>query len=369
MNFLRLPIALGDRSYDITLGAGALGHPAAWLSPHYQGRRAFIVCDENTSGLASGLSDSIGPMMASVDRIVLPSGEATKSFASYESLCETLLGHGLKRQSIIFAVGGGVIGDLAGFAAASLLRGVDFIQVPTTLLAMVDSSVGGKTGINTKHGKNLVGAFYQPRAVVIDFDCLNTLPDREMKAGYAEILKYALLGDPVFFAWLEDYGIDILNRHPSALAHAIEISCGMKASIVALDEREENGQRARLNLGHTFAHALEAAAGYDGRLLHGEAVSIGLALAADLSTHLGLLMAGEREKVRTHLASLGMMTDVRHISPRLSQGIPELLQLMQNDKKATESGLNFIVMDQIGHAYLSGGIDPAVVEKIWRESI
>jgi 3-dehydroquinate synthase len=276
---------------------------------------------------------------------------------------------GCTRHSVLFAVGGGVIGDITGLAAALALRGIDFVQIPTTLLAQVDSSVGGKTGINTPRGKNLVGAFYQPKAVAIDLETISTLPLRERQAGYAEVVKYGLLGNSDFYAWLEKNGQKVLDGEPEALAKAIETSCQMKADIVRQDEREETGLRALLNLGHSFGHAIETAAGYDGRILHGEAVGIGLVLAARLSARLGKINQSDAERVRNHLSSVGMKTEISDIAPHLLTTPEELLRLMGKDKKNTSEGLVFVLLQSIGQAALCKGVDTSLVLETLRESI
>jgi 3-dehydroquinate synthase len=260
----------------------------------------------------------------------------------------------LERSSLLVAFGGGVIGDLAGFAASILLRGLDFIQIPTSLLAQVDSSVGGKTGINTPHGKNLVGSFHQPRLVLADTGVLRTLPKRELLAGYAEVVKYGLIDDPDFFQWLEDHGLAIVEGDPAARRHAILTSCAAKAAIVAEDERE-SGRRALLNLGHTFGHALEAELGYDQRLLHGEAVAIGLVLAFELSTALGLCPAADTAAVRRHLAAVGLPTDLEAV-PGVVWSVEALIEHMRRDKKVRDGRVSFVLVRGIGKAFMAGDI-------------
>ncbi len=355
-------VDLSERSYAITIGNGLLSSidiPESCPS-------VFVVTDENVAIYAQTLAANLKAKAVHV--ITLKPGEGTKSFAQFQHLLDQMLERSIQRKSIIIAVGGGVIGDLVGFAAASILRGVDFIQVPTSLLAMVDSSVGGKTGINSSHGKNLIGAFYQPKKVLIDLDVLKTLPDREMRAGYAEIVKYGLLGNANFYNWLLHNGHNVLARDTAALTYAIETSCSMKANIVRQDEREEAGLRALLNLGHTFAHALEAAAKFDGRLLHGEAVGIGLVLAGRLSHRLGFITPDEAEEIRAHLHDCDMMTEIRHI-PDLQTNAEELIGFMAKDKKATASGIGFIVLKSIGQAEANKIVSMDLVHSIIQESI
>ncbi len=351
-------IDLGTRSYDIHIGAGLLAQITSHLPEPLDGRSLFIVSDKNTAQYAETVINALSPFH--VQSIVLPAGEATKSFASYQNLCEWLLGNGVNRNSIIFAVGGGVIGDLAGYAAASTMRGIDFVQVPTTILAQVDSSVGGKTGINTPQGKNLVGAFYQPKAVIADLDVLQTLPKREILAGYAEIAKYGLINDPAFFEWLEDAnGQAVCKLEQGALIHAIKTSVKAKAAIVQQDERE-GGVRALLNLGHTFGHALEAAAGYDGTLLHGEAVAIGMVMAFDCSVKMGLCSAQDADRVRNHLQSIGL--PVEHSINNVTA--QDLIETMKRDKKVVSGKMNFILARGIGQSFLSDEVTQEILEDI-----
>jgi 3-dehydroquinate synthase len=348
MDISTVPVHLSDRSYDITIGQNLLPHANRYVPESLQGRRYFVLADEEVRGHASELIGALG----GAEFLSIKGGEQAKSWEGLQTVTDWLLDHKVDRKSVLFVVGGGVIGDLGGFAAASVLRGIPFIQVPTTLLAQVDSSVGGKTGINSHHGKNLIGAFYQPRAVLCDLGVLATLPDREIKAGYAEIVKYALINDPAFFDWLEDNAAGIIARDIDVLRYAIETSCRAKAAIVAADEKEE-GQRALLNLGHTFAHALEAAAGYDGRLLHGEAVSIGLVLAHRLSVKAGLCGGNAAQAVEDHLGRLGMPTAIPDFAPDADT----LMALMQGDKKAEKKQIGFIVTRGIGQAFQNYEID------------
>lgn len=363
-------VDLSERTYPIFIGKGLLGRIEEWLPLDIHGRRAFIVSDEIVAPLyAEAFSKSLSHLMKDVFLKVLPVGEGTKCFSQLEEILDWVLGIGCTRQSVLFAVGGGVIGDITGLAAVLALRGIDFVQIPTTLLAQVDSSVGGKTGINTPRGKNLVGAFYQPKAVAIDLETISTLPLRERQAGYAEVVKYGLLGNSDFYAWLEKNGQKVLDGEPEALAKAIETSCQMKADIVRQDEREETGLRALLNLGHSFGHAIETAAGYDGRILHGEAVGIGLVLAARLSARLGKINQSDAERVRNHLSSVGMKTEISDIAPHLLTTPEELLRLMGKDKKNTSEGLVFVLLQSIGQAALCKGVDTSLVLEILRESL
>jgi 3-dehydroquinate synthase len=281
-------------------------------------------------------------------------------------LLEDILALGVDRDVVLVALGGGVIGDLAGFAAASLLRGVDFIQVPTTLLAQVDSSVGGKTGVNAAAGKNLIGAFHQPRAVIIDIDTLATLPDRELRAGYAEVIKYGLLGDAAFFEWLESHGRDVLRRDEAALRHAIITSCTAKARIVEADEREA-GRRALLNLGHTFAHAFESVCGYDGRLLHGEAVGVGMALAYRLAGEMGLCPGQDGGRAAAHIAASGLSTRLADI-PAAAASTPELISIMRRDKKARQGRMRFVLPRAIGDSFVCDEVPEALLTEILEAS-
>jgi 3-dehydroquinate synthase len=360
-------VALGERAYDIVIGRGqmaSLGARAAALKP---GAKVAIVTDYTVARLHLEAADaSLATAGLSTGHIIIPVGESTKSFAEFESLCEMLIDMRVERGDLVVALGGGVIGDLAGFAASVVRRGLGYIQVPTTLLAQVDSSVGGKTAINSRRGKNLIGAFYQPILVVADTAVLDTLPPRQFRAGYAEVVKYGLLGDAAFFAWL-DANLKEAFAGGSALEHAIATCCRMKAAIVARDERE-TGERALLNLGHTFGHALEAAAGFSDRLLHGEAVALGIALAADFSTQLGVLSPEAATRAISHLARAGLPVRLDDVAG----GWPDadhLLGLMEQDKKVKRGRLNLILLRDIGHAYMADDIEPAplrafLVEKL-----
>jgi 3-dehydroquinate synthase len=364
-------LPLGDRSYDITLGAGTLDRLEEFLAPLVGQARLFVITEETVSALfEQKVKAALARGGFTGNWFSLAPGEGSKSFASFEALTNELLDTGIERTDIILALGGGVIGDLAGFAAASLLRGIDFIQIPTTLLAQVDSSVGGKTGINTPHGKNLIGAFHQPKAVLIDPAVLASLPIRDLKAGYAEVLKYALIDDPDFFIWLEENGQLLLAskdgaRQLSARLYAIKTSVEAKARIVADDEREA-GKRALLNLGHTFGHALEAECGYDGTLLHGEGVAIGMVMALDLSVRLGIARSADLDRVITHLKGVGMMWSAADIG--LEFTADALLAHMSKDKKSKAGDIGFI-LGGIGTAVMRRGVDLNLVRAVLDDSI
>jgi len=352
-------VALGNRAYDIVIGRGvaaSLGLRIAALKP---GARLAIVTDENVARAhLDSLEAQLSAAGMTVARIVVPPGEGSKSFASFERVCDALIAAKIERNDLIVAFGGGVVGDLAGYAAASVRRGLDFVQVPTTLLAQVDSSVGGKTGINSRHGKNLVGAFHQPILVLADTALLDTLPQRDFRAGYAELAKFGLLGDAGFFAWLEANWQDAFAGGP-AREHAIAIACRGKAAIVARDERE-TGERALLNLGHTFGHAFEAAAGFSDKLLHGEAISLGIVCAFEFSTRLGLLSTNDAGRVAHHLAAVGLPTHLRDV-PALSTNADALMELIAQDKKVKRGKLTFILVRGIGNAFVAPDVDPAQV--------
>lgn len=355
-----VPVTLGGgRDYNIYIGEGLLARAAEFLQQALPARRLCIVTDENIAAtphlevLAEGLR-AAGYTLA--EHIVVPAGEGSKNFAQLEYILSAALARGLDRKSALLALGGGVIGDLAGFAASILMRGVDFVQLPTTLLAQVDSSVGGKTGINTAQGKNLVGSFYQPRLVLIDTDVLKTLPPREMRAGYAEVVKYGLIDDAAFFDWLEQNGTKVLAGDTAAQRYAIAASCTAKARVVMQDEREEKDIRALLNLGHTFGHALEKLGGYDGRLLHGEAVAIGCLWAARFSAQTGLAPAPDAVRLQDHLSAAGMMT-----KPPFTAKPEDILAAMRGDKKAEAGKLTLILMRGIGQSFVARGTDEAAL--------
>lgn len=364
MTIEAVPVALGRRSYDVHVGVDALSVLPGLLPP---GRPVAVVTDANVAALHM---DALRAVLAPrrLHAIVLPAGEQTKSWAMLERLVEELLALELTRSDPVVAFGGGVIGDLTGFAASIVKRGIPFVQLPTTLLAMVDSSVGGKTAINAAAGKNLVGAFYQPLAVVADLGLLATLPRREMAAGYAEIVKYGLINDPDFFAWCEANAVPLLAGDAASLAFAVKQSVRAKAAMVAADERETQDVRALLNLGHTFGHALEAETGFSGRLLHGEAVGIGMALAYRFSARQGLCPAADAGRVTAHLDAIGMMARPGQagIAP---DAAPALVAHMLHDKKRTAQSLPFILARGIGLAFVAHDVALADVEAFLAEEL
>jgi len=358
-------VALGERSYEIHIGAGVLkesGKRIAEISGKGV-KRLPVVTDANVAGLHyPALAASLEESGFTPLPIVLPPGEQTKSFAYLEKVLDGLLALEIERGGLIVAFGGGVIGDLTGFAAGILKRGVAFAQIPTTLLSQVDSSVGGKTAIDTRHGKNLVGVFHQPKIVIADTDVLKTLPKRETLSGYAEVVKYGLLGDAGFFAWLESNAGKAIGGDEAAIDRAVAHSCRMKADIVARDERE-TGDRALLNLGHTFAHALETELGYSDALTHGEAVAMGCVLAFRLSAALGHCTEAEAERVEKHLAGLGFRTRISQISGQHFD--PDtLLAHMRQDKKAEDGKLTFILARGIGQAFVAKGVPEDAVRPV-----
>ena len=353
-------VALGTRAYDVMIGADLLPQAGALIAQQLGPVKCGIVTDENVARAhLSVLEKSLQAQGRHAGTIVLKPGEATKSFGQLGPLCERLLEMGLERGDVVVPFGGGVIGDLAGFAAGILRRGVRFVQIPTSLLAQVDSSVGGKTGINTPQGKNLIGVFHQPSLVIADTDVLATLPEREMRAGYAEVAKYGLLGDEPFFAWLEKNWQGVFAHNGPALRHAIETSVKAKAAIVARDETE-TGDRALLNLGHTVGHALEAWTGYSDRLLHGEGVAIGMCLAYRFSQTLGLLAPGQTSRVEAHLKAVGLPTRIADI-PGERADAQNLLRLMGQDKKVRAGKLTFILVKALGQAFVARDIPHAAV--------
>lgn len=358
----QVPVELGERRYVIEIGAGLLDRVGPLCAPLMPARRAIVVTDANVAAL------HLERVMASLDgadmraeSVVVPAGEGSKAYDAFGRLMEALLDRRPDRGTVLLALGGGVVGDLTGFAAAVLLRGVDFIQIPTTLLAQVDSSVGGKTGINTRHGKNLIGSFHQPRLVIADIAALDSLPRRELQAGYAEVVKYGLIDDAPFFAWLETHGQALLDGDRAARIEAVARSCAAKARIVAGDERETGDLRALLNLGHTFGHALEKETGYGADLLHGEAVGIGMVMAFDLSAALGLCPAADAARVRRHLDAVGMATSPRAIPGDNARAwdAARLLDHMRADKKARDGRITFVLARGIGAAFVARGIDEA----------
>jgi len=366
-----VPVSLAGRSYDVVIEPGCVLASFATSAQGYlrKGRRAAFVADANTHRLFSEkIETSCAEMGIEPDWFVVEPGEGAKSWTVLEELCDWLLALGLTRSDHVFALGGGVVGDLTGFAAALLKRGCGFLQIPTTLLSQVDSSVGGKTAINTRAGKNLIGAFHQPSLVLIDPLVLDSLPPREMRAGYAEVLKYGLLGDAAFFEWLEAHGGAVLARDPEALAHAIATSIAAKARIVAQDERETKDARALLNLGHTFGHALEAETGFSDRLLHGEAVALGMVLAARYSARRGELAHEDAERTAIAIAAAGLPSEIAALGMVCSG--EALVDHMRHDKKMEGSGaLPFLLLRGIGSAYMARDVELADVAAFLDEQL
>lgn len=355
-----VPVSLGSRSYDIVIERGLLGRAAAHLKPLSPGRSMAIVSDANVAPHLATLQASLAAAGVASEAIVLPSGEGTKSWTQLEAVTDQLLAHGVERGDHVIALGGGVIGDLVGFASSIVKRGCGFVQIPTTLLAQVDSSVGGKTAINTRAGKNLIGAFHQPGLVLIDPDVLDTLPARETRAGYAEVVKYGLIDDFAFFEWCEANGDKLLAGDSEAREYAIAHSVGAKARIVAEDERETTGKRALLNLGHTFGHALEAETGFSDRLLHGEGVAAGMALAFAYSARRGLCPGQDAERVAAHLRAVGLPDGIK--AAGITASGATLVDHMRHDKKMDAGTLPFLLARGIGRTYLDHSVDLADVE-------
>lgn len=353
-------VGLGARSYDVVIETGLLARAADRLAPLSRGRRMAIVTDQNVLPHLATLQASLAGAGVESDAIVLPPGESTKSWAQLESLTDRLIDLGIERGDHVIALGGGVIGDLVGFACSILKRGCGFVQIPTTLLAQVDSSVGGKTAINSRAGKNLIGAFHQPALVLIDPEVLDTLPLRQVRAGYAEVVKYGLIDDPDFFAWCEANAAALLAGDPAARAHAIAHSVAAKARIVGADERETTGVRALLNLGHTFGHALEAETGYSDRLFHGEGVAAGMGLAFGFSAAQGIAPAVDAARVADHLKAIGLPADVADAG--VDADGATLVAHMLHDKKMDAGTLPFLLARGIGQTYLDKTVDLAAVQ-------
>jgi len=361
-----LPLATGTRSYDIVIGDKLLAETGKLIAGRLGQRRCLIITDSNVAPLYQKRLEAV---LASAGHAVLPAlvvagGEGSKDFASLQKLLDQILASGVDRKTLILALGGGVVGDLAGVAASLAMRGLDFVQIPTTLLAQVDSSVGGKTGINTAAGKNTVGAFYQPRLVVGDVSLLDSLPHRELVAGYAEVVKYGLIKDAPFFGWCRTNGARLLNGDREAQIYAVGVSCEHKAKIVASDERE-TGERALLNLGHTFGHALETVTGYGQLLMHGEAVAIGTVMAFKLSARLGFCPHAEVYDVHDHLAEVGLPT----APPKFAYNIDQLITLMTQDKKAEGGKLTLILARGIGQAFVSRDVSAKEVRALWEDTL
>jgi 3-dehydroquinate synthase len=359
-------VALGARGYDIVIGRGVLASLGQRIAALRPGARVAIVSDETVARHCLSATQAALGAIGAAAPVIVPPGEASKSFPVFQRVCEALIEARIERGDLVVALGGGVVGDLAGFAAAVVRRGLDYVQVPTTLLAQVDSSVGGKTAIDSHQGKNLVGAFHQPVLVVADTALLDTLPAREFRAGYAEVAKYGLIGDAAFFAWLETNWREIFAGGP-AREHAVAVSCRAKAQTVARDERE-TGERALLNLGHTFGHAFEAAAGFSDRLLHGEAISLGMVCAFDFSARRGLAPTADAERARHHLAAAGLPT---HLS-EVAGGLPNadrLMDLISQDKKVKRGKLTFILARGIGGAFIAPDVEPVEVRSFLEEKL
>lgn len=368
-NPTQVRVELGARSYDILIGTALLDGLGAEIVARYGIVRAGIVSDSSVAPLyrarieASLKKAGIEPVFFEV-----AAGEASKCLSVFETLVEDVVGSRLERGDVLIALGGGVVGDLTGYVAASVRRGIGFVQVPTSLLAQVDSSVGGKTGINSAHGKNLIGAFYQPGLVLADTDTLNTLSPRELRAGYAEVAKYGLIDDPAFFAWLEqNHEAILVEGDASARIHAIAHSCRAKARIVSEDE-QEHGKRALLNLGHTFGHALEGATGYSDRLVHGEGVAIGMVLAHQFSAYMNLCSPDDGARVQAHLQAVGLPTSVADIEGD-ALDTPTLLRFIGQDKKVQRGALTFILTRGIGEAFVSNDVPPSAVEDFLRQTL
>ena len=368
---ITVDVALGDRAYDIVIGRGVLASLGARVAALRPGVRTAIVTDRTVAKhWLEQTERSLAEAGIATSRVIVEEGEVSKTYAGLEKVSEALIAARIERNDLVIALGGGVVGDLAGFAAAILRRGVDFVQVPTSLLAQVDSSVGGKTGINSPQGKNLLGAFHQPVLVIADTSVLDTLSPRQFRAGYAEVAKYGALGDEAFFAWLEANHADIFSGG-AAREHAIATSCRAKAAIVSRDERE-NGERALLNLGHTFGHALEAATGFSDRLFHGEGVSVGMVLAAEFSAKLGMISEADAARVERHLASVGLPTHLQDIAGFAQEGLADadaLMALMAQDKKVKRGKLTFILLQAIGGAVVANDVEPALVRDFLQQKL
>ena len=362
---LIVPVALAGRAYDIIIGRGVLSQLGPRIRALRPGAAVAVVTDRDVA--RHHLAAAVATLDAAAIRhvsVTVPAGEASKSYGTLHHVCDHLLERRIERGDLVVALGGGVIGDLAGFAAALVRRGIDFVQVPTTLLAQVDSSVGGKTGINMAQGKNLLGAFHQPLLVLSDTAVLDTLPERVFRAGYVELAKHGMICDADLFAWLEVNWPQIFSGEP-ARDQAVAASCRIKAAIVARDERE-TGDRALLNLGHTFGHALEAAAGFSDRLLHGEAIAIGILLAFDFSVRLGLTSPRDADRVRRHWTAIGLPTRIDDIRGDAASA-DALMQLIAQDKKVARGKLTFILARGIGQAFIARDVDPAEVRKFLSE--
>ena len=364
----KVNVDLGERSYDIEIAAGLLKNVSSFLGPLLNRPRVTIITDDNVGPhYLDVLVGALSKEGIESDALSLPAGEATKSWPFLIKAVEWILEKKIERGDIIIALGGGVIGDLVGFVAATVLRGLRFVQIPTSLLAQVDSSVGGKTGINSRHGKNLIGAFHQPSLVLADTVVLETLSKRHLLAGYGEIVKYGLLGNAQFFRWLEENGPALINGDVDMRMEAIRLSCQMKANIIEKDEFEHDG-RALLNLGHTFCHALEAATGFSERLLHGEGVAIGCVLAFELSARMGLCAPENPSRVREHLKNMGIKSDLSDLNGFLPSA-EDLFDLMEQDKKVTNGELRFVLVRDIGEAFVTSNVHKETVIEILSEQL
>jgi len=356
-------VKVGSGTYPIYIGDDLFAQPPEGFSG---GGQAILLTDQDVAPhyqeIVEGMLEKAGWSL--LDTMIVKAGEETKSFASVEKLCSDILAHGIDRKTTLFALGGGVVGDLSGFLASILLRGISFVQIPTTLLAQVDSAVGGKTGINTAEGKNLVGAFYQPQSVLINTDSLKTLPERELKAGYAEVIKYGFIHDAGFWTWLQENGADVLSCKDEAIAYAVKRSCEIKAEVVSLDERETQDVRALLNFGHTFGHALEKIAGYDGRLKHGEGVAIGMLMAARLSEAIDLCAKGVADEVEEHLLKHGLPT-----KPSFSVAVDDMMHYMHYDKKMQNGKIRFVLLEKIGKACVVDDVSADIVKSVLQNSL
>lgn len=356
---VKVPVSLGDRSYDILIGEGLASDAGRWFRAVLPKARACIITDSNVSGRhLVAFEKSLRRAGVTASAVVIPAGEASKCFDVFEQVVDQVVGGRYERGDAVVALGGGVVGDLSGFVAGVVRRGMRFVQVPTTLLSQVDSSVGGKTGINSRHGKNLVGVFHQPDLVLIDTKVLDTLSEREFRAGYAEVVKYGLIDNADFFAWLEQSWRDVFAGGP-ARTEAIAVSCRSKAAIVGRDERE-TGDRALLNLGHTFGHAIETAAGYDGSVVHGEAVALGMVLAHDFSVRLNQMSRDDADRIRAHLEAVGLPTRLSDL-PGGAPSVATFMELIGQDKKVQSGALTFILSRGIGEAFIARDVPAEAV--------
>ena len=363
-----LGVDLGARSYPIYIGEKLLNDAAGYLDKHLESKRAIIITDENVGRYyLHRLTGALATAEINTASFILPPGEATKSFEQMQGLLDKIFAQAPDRKTAIIALGGGVVGDISGVAASLALRGLPFIQIPTSLLAQVDSSVGGKTGINSSFGKNTIGSFYQPKAVMIDTTTLQTLPKRELLAGYAEIIKYGLIYDREFFDWLLEHGENIIDGDAEALNYAIFVSCKTKAAIVAMDELEQSGTRAWLNFGHTYAHAFEAELGYGDTLLHGEAVAIGMVMALKLSARLGHADATLADTLEKHLAALGLRTCPKQVQDVWN--IDALMAHLAHDKKAEAGKLTFVLLKEIGNVFVEKNVPESTVYDVLAEEL